>query len=315
MSQTVLITQHAPHEHPAYLKRALDSQFIRNFTIKVYENCEFPPLENILGLVSLGGPMSANDEKLDPWILKEIDFMQKCYRNNLPILGICLGGQMLARALGGKVIQNPHPEIGWYPVFFSKEAEIDPFLSQISKTSYFYQWHYDSFLPPPQAIKLAKSTLCDNQIFSMNSKTYGFQFHPEVDHGLIQEWLNIEGTDEEILLAKMAHHHECVQEPKLHLEKAKEHELQSIFLLTLMTSLFNKKPFLQSSPEATKVKEKNLFFKNVVVTLKDIKSDNQFSLYGNFIFQKTFHQGEYLFFRENSGFLWPFREDYIFKVE
>jgi GMP synthase (glutamine-hydrolysing) len=310
----VVIIQHAPHEHPALIKRALDGQFITNSILHSFEHKSYPKHNDISGLVSLGGPMSANDEDDHSWILDETFLMKRCFEAKKPILGICLGGQMLARALGGRVTQNLHPEIGWYPLEKTTAGETDLFFSQLAPSPAFYQWHYDTFHLPKDAKLLAKSRICDRQAYSIGENSYGLQFHPEVDHQLIQEWLDTEGTDEEILLARMAHPHDCVQEPREHLRKAAEHQLESVLFAALMTQLFNPRVFNGSSTAALTLLDtpKDQAW---VIELKDPASEKAFQILGRVLHRRQTAQGIFLFFREFSGLLWPIREDYINKVE
>src|SRR4051812_10641272 len=95
----VLIVQHAPHEHPAAMLRALETQGIVSEWIHPYRGERYPGARQIAGMISLGGPMGANDEAAHPWIRDEIDLLRRSAEAGLPTIGICLGGQMLARAL------------------------------------------------------------------------------------------------------------------------------------------------------------------------------------------------------------------------
>ena len=112
----ILLIQHAPHEHPAALRRAMATQGIPVRWIHPYRGDSYPSIEEIGGIISLGGPMSSNDERENPWIGSEIRLLQEALRRKLPILGICLGGQLLARALGKRVFTNPVAEVGWFPL-------------------------------------------------------------------------------------------------------------------------------------------------------------------------------------------------------
>ena len=99
----VLIVQHAEHEHPAAVRRALESQSIRTHWIHPYRGDAFPDVSEISGMISLGGAMGANDEAEHPWIKAECALLKKSVESGLPTVGICLGGQLMARALGGRV--------------------------------------------------------------------------------------------------------------------------------------------------------------------------------------------------------------------
>ena len=322
LTKPVLIIQHAPHEHPALLKRALESQFIPTRMLHAFEGEAYPKAQEIRGLVSLGGPMSANDEGDFPWILDETFLMKRCFEFEIPILGICLGGQMLARVMGGRVSQNPHPEIGWFPLQKTADASLDPFFSQLGPEPAFYQWHMDTFHLPPDAKLLARSSLCERQAFSINERTYGFQFHPEVDHQLIQEWLSEEGSDEEILCARMANPHECVQEPREHLRKAETYQIESVLLVTMMTALFQPNVFTETTGAARTLAKSVAGMPcgatsgpEWIVDLKNPYGPGTRTLAGKVFSRRVLNQGNFLFFRENTGLLWPLREDFIANVQ
>lgn len=107
----------------------------------------------------------------------------------MPVLGICLGAQLLAAALGGKVFGNPVKEIGWYDVAPTREGEADPLFSSFSGTEKIFQWHGDTFTLPHGAVHLAASADCENQAFRFGDHSYGLQFHLEADQALIERWL------------------------------------------------------------------------------------------------------------------------------
>ena len=107
----------------------------------------------------------------------------------MPVLGICLGAQLIATALGAKVRKNPVKEIGWYDVTPTKEGEDDPLFGCFNGTQQIFQWHGDTFDIPHGAVALASSSECANQAFRFGERTYGLQFHLEVDEPLIQRWL------------------------------------------------------------------------------------------------------------------------------
>jgi GMP synthase (glutamine-hydrolysing) len=239
----ILIVQHAPHEHAAALFRALESQGLATQVVRVFRGDPFPAPDAIQGMVSLGGPMGANDEALYPWIRDELELMKRSFDRRLPIAGICLGGQMLARALGGRVTQNDHPEIGWFKVELTEHGKNDFFMSSAGHILNFYQWHYDTFFLLKEAVLLGEGKICSRQAYRIGENAYGFQFHPEADHQLVEEWLSIEGTDEEILLARTAHHQECVHSPDQHREQAKLGEFASLSFVSAISQLFQSEDF------------------------------------------------------------------------
>jgi len=196
--KSVIILQHAPHEHPGALGRALAVFGVPYRIIRLDLNQKPPQVQDCAGLLSLGGPMSANDEDEFPWIKAELKLLKAAVRGGVPTVGICLGGQLMARALGAKVIRNFVPEIGWHPVDLTKEGHHDPLLSAAGPDPTVFQWHFDTFALPKGAVKLASSPACPNQAYKIGRLAYGFQFHPEVDARVVREWCEIDGVIEEL---------------------------------------------------------------------------------------------------------------------
>ncbi|MBC7385643.1 MAG: type 1 glutamine amidotransferase [Cryobacterium sp.] len=311
----ILIIQHAPHEHAAALRRALESQGIPSLVCQIWNDEKLPEVSQINGLVSLGGPMGANDELDYPWITEEIRLMRRVFASGIPIAGICLGGQMLARALGGKVSINPHPEIGWFQVKVTEDGAQDPLMSAAGLLPKFYQWHYDTFFPPKDAVLLAESAICPRQAFRLGNLAYGFQFHPEADRQLVDEWMQIEGTDEEILLARIAHHQSCVQTPSEHLENAKEGEVSSLSFVAAISQLFQKEEYFRVD-SAFHFLCDGFRERATLVVLKFYGSHGEISpIAGRVERIVEIPKGEFLFLRETSGLMWPVRLDHIHSIE
>jgi GMP synthase-like glutamine amidotransferase len=311
----ITIVQHAPHEHAAALRRALESQGIPTHVTKIWAGDSLPDPRTIGGLVSLGGPMGANDEIDHGWIRDELRFMKIVYDLGIPIAGICLGGQMLARALGGKVAANEHPEIGWFEIKLNSEGLRDPLMSAAGPTPRFYQWHYDTFVPPPGATSLAHSSICPHQAFRIGERAYGFQFHPEADSQLVDEWLQVEGTDEEILLARIAHHQACVQTPSEHLDHARTGEHFSLSFVAAISQLFQKDVY---SPVESALSTRCEEFREraTQVILQFYGSHGEITpIAGRIERIVEIPRGGFLFLRETSGLMWPVRLDHIHSVE
>lgn len=236
----VLIVQHARHEHPAAVRRALESQGILTQWIHPYLGEPYPELSEISGMLSLGGPMGANDEANHPWITAEISLMRKCVEASYPIAGICLGGQMMARAMGGKVERNEVHEVGWFPIEMTEEGREDPILGVAGSSPMVYHWHGDTFHLPPGAILLARSKACPRQAYRLGEHAYGFQFHPEADHQLVNEWLNTEGCEDDIAHALNASGAATVQNSKIQRDRAMRGEKYSLKITAGIGSLFRK---------------------------------------------------------------------------
>lgn len=236
----VLIVQHAPHEHPAAVRRTLESQGIQTHWIHSYLGEPYPELSSIAGMISLGGPMGANDEEKHPWIGPEIALMRKCIESGYPIAGICLGGQMMARAIGGKVERNEVHEVGWFPIEVTEAGRKDPILSVAGPNPTVYHWHGDTFHLPQDAVLLARSRACPRQAFRLGELAYGFQFHPEADHQLVGEWLDTEGCEDDIAYARKQSGARTVQNSKTQRDRATLGEKASLKITAGIGSLFRK---------------------------------------------------------------------------
>lgn len=195
----LLVFQHVAHEILGTLDPLLRDA---GFRIK-YVNFErhpdaAPSLDGYDGLIVLGGPMNVDEVEDYPNLETEVDLIRKAIANEMPVLGVCLGSQLLAKALGAKVSKNPEKEIGWYDVSPTNEGEADPLLSNFTQTEKIFQWHGDTFDLPKGAELLASSPLCKHQAFKYGDRVYGFQFHLEVDKPMIERWLRVPANKREI---------------------------------------------------------------------------------------------------------------------
>lgn len=139
-------------------------------------------------IVVLGGPMSIYEEEKYPFLAEEKSFLRRCAELNQPMLGICLGAQLLADILGAKVAKNEVSEIGWMDVELTSDGEISPLFSGFPKSFPVFQWHGDTFTMPSKAYWLARSLLCFHQAFSVEETIFGLQFHIEVDAETAVQW-------------------------------------------------------------------------------------------------------------------------------
>jgi len=195
----LLVFQHVAHEILGTLDPLLrDAGFrIKYVNFERHPDAE-PNLEGYDGLIVLGGPMNVDEVDNYPNLITEINLIRMAVEKELPILGICLGSQLLAKALGAKVTKNPEKEIGWYEVSPTNEGENDPLTSNFLREEKIFQWHGDTFDLPKGAKLLASSPLCKNQAFKFGDNVYGFQFHLEVDKPMIERWLNVPENKKEI---------------------------------------------------------------------------------------------------------------------
>ena len=144
------------------------------------------------GLGFMGGPMSANDEL--PWTQPVLALMRDAVAKDVPVIGHCLGGQLLARALGGKVSRNPLVEIGWVPVAADRTALAREWLDGRDRFDAF-EWHYDTFTIPPGAERIFTGSTCANQAYVVGGRHLGMQCHVEVNAEMIDAWCSV-GADE-----------------------------------------------------------------------------------------------------------------------
>lgn len=146
--------------------------------------------ENADGLIILGGKMGAYEIFDYPQLQAATRWIEDAIKKEIPLLGICLGGQLIAQTLGAKVQPHHTPELGWTRIQFTEAAKRDPLLNFSPEEQYISEWHYDTFDIPQGAELLCSSDACENQAFRYGSNVYGFQFHPEVDDRLIETWLS-----------------------------------------------------------------------------------------------------------------------------
>lgn len=143
----------------------------------LYSLAVFPDIESIDFLVVMGGPMSVNDEAEYPWLAQEKDFIKQAIDLGIPVLGICLGAQLIADTMGGKVFPNTVKEIGWFPITAVNSETSSTF--QFPKEIDVFHWHGETFSLPEGAVQIAKSQGCENQAFQLGRNVIGLQFHLE----------------------------------------------------------------------------------------------------------------------------------------
>jgi GMP synthase (glutamine-hydrolysing) len=195
----LLVFQHVAHEILGTLNPLFKSSGFRIRYVNFGRHPDAQPkLDGYNGLVVLGGPMNVDQTDTYPYLLTETRLIQQALDDQIPVLGICLGAQLIARALGAKVKRGREKEIGWYPVSLTEQGKRDPLLANFQATEKIFQWHGDVFEIPAKAAHLARSPLCANQAFRYGDKVYGFQFHLEVDEPMIERWLRVTVMKKEI---------------------------------------------------------------------------------------------------------------------
>jgi GMP synthase (glutamine-hydrolysing) len=152
-----------------------------------------PELNAFTHLIILGGPMAVYEMHLFPYLVSEADLIHAAIDAHKHILGVCLGAQMLAHALGARVYPGSRTEIGWHEVTLSDEGMGDPLMSVLAlpsrKVAHVFQWHGDTFDLPERSVRLASSVLYANQAFRYGDRVYGLQFHIEVTPAIVHDWL------------------------------------------------------------------------------------------------------------------------------
>jgi len=184
--------EHQPAEGPA---KIADWAAARGHTLSrtaLYAGEAPPALEAFDLLVIMGGGMNIYQHRDYPWLVPEKEFLRRAIAAGKPILGICLGAQLLADVLGGKVYQNPEKEIGWFPVRFLDR--VAPFAA-FPETMNVMHWHGDTFELPPGARLIADSTGCARQAFVWGDRVAGLQFHLEMGAVNVADLANVSAED------------------------------------------------------------------------------------------------------------------------
>lgn len=195
----LLVFQHVPHEILGTLNPLLKRAGFRIRYVNFGRHPDAQPaLDGYQGLVVLGGPMSVNDTAEHPHLATEMRLIEEALDRDMPVLGICLGAQLIAKTLGASVYKNREKEIGWYDVATTATGSSDPLLTHFETREKIFQWHGDTFDLPRGALHLASSPLCEQQAFRYGEKVYALQFHLEVDHAMIERWLNVPSNSDEI---------------------------------------------------------------------------------------------------------------------
>ncbi len=190
MAKEILVFRHIGIEGPGSI-----GDFFKNTTwgLKTLdlEKGEFLPatLGNIGAVISLGGPMNVYEDDKYPFLKDEVIFLQQAVKKEIPVLGICLGAQLLARACGAKVSKAPVSEIGWHKISLTGEGREDYLFTALPDEFDVFQWHEDTFDIPENGVRLAGSNSCPNQAFRFGRNAYGLQFHAEVNPEMVESWI------------------------------------------------------------------------------------------------------------------------------
>ncbi len=171
------VLQHVAFEDIGSIAGWLRARAAEVSVTRFYQDARLPDLKDLDLIIAMGGPMSVNDESEVPWLRSEKQFVRDAIERGIPTLGICLGAQMIASALGSRVYRNTVKEIGWFPI---EAVPAAPGSFKFPSTCKVFHWHGETFDLPPGAVLLAKSAGCRNQAFQLKQNVIGLQFHLEI---------------------------------------------------------------------------------------------------------------------------------------
>ncbi len=190
----VLIFRHTATEGPGYFAEFLDRHAIPWQLLRIDAGDAVPDtLNGYSGLCLMGGPMSVNDDL--PWIPLELALIRQAVEQDVPVIGHCLGGQLMSKALGGAITLNPVKEIGWGEVRVTDTDASRDWLGDTPQPMNVFHWHGETFSIPPGAVRVLESAHCANQAFVLNDRHLGMQCHVEMTPELIASWCE-NGADE-----------------------------------------------------------------------------------------------------------------------
>ncbi len=186
--RTWIVVQHTPTEGPGLLAGVLADAGASSRVVRLDRGETLPPPAGLAGVVVMGGPMGVHDSADHPWLVPETRWLADAVQCGLPVLGVCLGAQLVATALGAPVTTGASPEIGIGGVSLDAAGRADPLLGPEGDHFRVVHWHGDTFAIPEGAIRLASSDRYENQAFRYGDRVYGLQFHLEVDDEVAAFW-------------------------------------------------------------------------------------------------------------------------------
>lgn len=182
-----LVIMHCESEGPGTLGEFFHEQGVEVLYARLYNGDRLRETRGLDCVVSMGGPMNVYEEDRYPFLREETAFLRQVVEEGMPVIGICLGAQMIAKAMGGRVGRSPAPEVGWGRVELTGAGRKEPLLAGMDPAQDVLQWHGDMFEVPPGGALLARSAACPNQAFRVRN-ALGLQFHLEVDEPIIRRW-------------------------------------------------------------------------------------------------------------------------------
>lgn len=194
MSGPILFLQHDVHDGPGLFAEAVAAAGRELVAVHAYAGERVPQEVGwFSGVVVGGGAMGAYEMGAYPFLAEEMGLIRNALGEGVPVLGMCLGAQMMAAALGGRAYPHTAKEIGFFEIAFAPEAEKDPLWAGWTVPFWPMQWHGDTFDLPHGGVLLASSAITRNQLFRVGERSYGFQFHLEADMELLELFVREEG--------------------------------------------------------------------------------------------------------------------------
>jgi GMP synthase-like glutamine amidotransferase len=194
MTLRVLVFQHEPDDGPGHLGEALQRRGAILDIVRLDEDAAIPDIARYDMLLVMGGVMNVHQEDKYPWLIEETRAIRQAVEADKAVLGVCLGGQLLAKALDAQVHLGTATEIGLTPITLTEEGRSDPLFEGLPQIE-AVEWHDDTFDIPNGAVALASSDGCANQAFRFGDCVYGLQFHPEVSPEMLMEWIKGESKN------------------------------------------------------------------------------------------------------------------------
>jgi len=182
-----LVFQHSELDHPGTFQGPLNAAGVSCRAVDLHLDPTVPPLDEFNGLIVMGGPQQVDEEALYPWLIAEKAVIREAVARDMPMLGVCLGSQLLADALGGSVGELARAEIGISDISLTVQGQSDPLFDGFDRTTRTLQWHLNAVTSlPVGAHHLMRSAQCDVQAFRVGRACYGVQFHMEITAELVR---------------------------------------------------------------------------------------------------------------------------------
>lgn len=186
----ILIIKHIEVEGPGTIEKFFKDNLLESRIVELSKGETLPTVDKCEAIICLGGPMSVYETDKYQFLTAEEHFLKQALDKKIPILGICLGAQLLAKVCGAEIRKAEQEEIGWYTISLTGEGKNDPLFKGLEEKLNVFQWHEDTFDIPKGATLIAKGTTCKNQAIRIGEYAWGFQFHPEITEEMLKKWID-----------------------------------------------------------------------------------------------------------------------------